>query len=727
MNPDVEKKVESVSPVLTAETAPVTLKVSDASIVADETADARLDSPATDTVVDDMIFSQKEVLGTGLLGRSQKARRCGLNRPVVIKHIGKERLKNTAAAKRLKEDAAVMMNLTHPNLQSLYSCTFIGTTDATIVSDYVEGATLEEIFLSQGFLDVDYCIDIFKQIAEGLICLHQHGVTHRNLKPSNIVVQSNGNGGFSVKLLDGGIARFIQADQDEDGNGGALLTDPSYTSPEQCLGREIDAQSDIYVFGLLLYEALTGRKPFEGGSKMQTVLKQINRRPRKLSSVAPDLAVPKELESVVSKCLEKNKDRRYKSFDEILTILEGVNEGLNEVNFAPLNTSDSRNENDSHKAGPINAGLRRQHKFSLFISIATLTSLMFGVGTIATVNHRHKHHSGPDIVFSAGHMYNLKKMPVPALVELGEKVLQQGDPLTAATVFTKAAQKAEEAGESNVTCANLYGRIGEVYAILQQQKDGRTGSPANDFALYSAYLPTNKTSAAFDQFPAYKADDSGIRQRVAGVSAGSFDRLAERNLETAVSKFRKARKLSIQQKKLLELLADVKFRLTRLEESELLRKDLLKIALAAPVVDKAYVALQYANLGATQLAAGRTSESLDSFNKAMALDAQMHGAFSPGPNTAIIQLNMANALHRTDKLEEAALLLRKFYYSLRSESLEDTIWRIRAGEMLSKTLHEMHDESAAIAVDSHLLRDIRLYNAFVQAAGLRERERALRY
>ncbi|MBY0550865.1 MAG: serine/threonine-protein kinase [Candidatus Obscuribacterales bacterium] len=707
---------KEVSTVITAEADPVTL------IVSEETPLSKTDDgPAREDMSksaapssDAATYLYAEDLGKGMLGHSRKATRRGLNRPVVVKQITGERLRNTAAAKRLKEDAAVMTNLTHPQIAAVYSCEFNGTTNATIVSDYVEGATLEEIFLSQGFLDADYCVDIFKQIAEGLFGLHHVGVVHRNLKPSNIVVQTTAHGGFSVKLLDGGLARFIQADADEDGNGGALLSDPSYTSPEQCLGRDIDAQSDVYVFGLLLYEALTGRKPFDGGTKMQVVLKQINRRPKKLSAVAPDLALPKSLESLVSKCLEKNKENRPRSFDEIAAILDAIDD---EMNRSAAAVPETKSTQEVSKTDSLKESLKKRSRASLFFSIATLTILIFGVSSVARVNHRHRYHSGHDIVYSAGHIYHLKKMSAASLVDLGERVLQQGQLIEAVNVFNKAIQKLEETGASSLETAAVYGRVGEVYATLQQQREGRPGvmsAPVNDVSLNSAYLsPEKLVGSPVSQFTSYQIARLSERSATNPTALGgdSFNRLAERNLETAIAKYRAARMLSIQQKGLVELLANVKFHMAKLEESEMLRKDLLKIARTAPVVDKNYLALQFANLGATQLAAGRATDSVESLKKALSIDDAAHGRTATGPNTGLIELNLANALQRTDKLPEAEQLLKKLYATANSASIQDTALRIRSGEMLSDTLHKMNDIAAASAVELRLLKDLRMFNA----------------
>lgn len=706
----------NVSTVITAEVEPVTL------IVSDETHCVESKQPGVDSSTEPLpenpgevpTYSNDEDLGKGLLGHSRKANRRGLNSPVVIKHITGERLRNAAAAKRLKEDAAVMTSLTHPCIAAVYSCSFEGTTDATIVSDYVEGATLEEIFLSQGFLDVDNCVDIFKQIAEGLFGLHQNGVVHRNLKPSNIVVQPTAYGGFSVKLLDGGLARFIQVDADEDGTCGALLGDPSYTSPEQCLGREIDVQSDIYVFGLLLYEALTGRKPFDGGTKMQVVLKQINRRAKRLCKVAPDLRFSRALECLVAKCLEKKAEDRYQSFEEILAVLDAIDD---EQKRSDADVPESSVKEALPNVEPPNEKLRKQRRVSLFFSVATLTILIFGVSTVARINHRHRYFSGHDIVYSAGHVYHLQRMSGASLIDLGERVLQQGQLLEAVNVFNKAIQKLEESGASSLETAELYGRVGEIYATLQQQRDGRTGllsAPASEVSWNSAYLPPEHlATSTVNQFTSYQITRLTERSATnpAALGGDSFNRLAERNLEAALAKYRAARKLSIQQKSLLDSLANVKFKLAKLEESEILRKDLLKIANAAPAVDKTYLALQYTNLGATQLAAGRAADSIESLKKALAIDSATHGRNAAGLNTGLIELNLANALQRNDKLSEAEQLLKKLYEAANSSSIQDTSLRIRTGEMLSDTLHKMNDTTAAAAVELRLLKDLRLLNA----------------
>ncbi len=173
------------------------------------------DSPDTERIdSDDEIapvasdVSDREELGRGMLGVTCKAKHHLLpGTSVVMKVFHRQRLRDPSAIKALRQDVEQILDLTHPHLATAFFADLDDPDHAVLISDFVEGHTLEELLLSEGFLSADQCVDIFKQVCEGLSALHAHDVVHRNLKPSNIMITRSTTDALFVKLLDGGIAR----------------------------------------------------------------------------------------------------------------------------------------------------------------------------------------------------------------------------------------------------------------------------------------------------------------------------------------------------------------------------------------------------------------------------------------------------------------------------------------------------------------------------------------
>ncbi|MFL5870258.1 MAG: Stk1 family PASTA domain-containing Ser/Thr kinase [Solirubrobacterales bacterium] len=235
-----------------------------------------------------------------------------LNRKVALKFLHERFAQDTQFVERFRREAQSAAGLQHPNIVGVYDR---GETDGRhwIAMEYVEGASLADL-IARG-LSVGEAVEIVRQILVGVRFAHSRGIVHRDLKPQNVLVDPEGR----ARVTDFGIAR---AGVSEITATGSVLGTAQYLSPEQAQGLEVTAASDLYSVGVILYEALTGRVPFEADSPVAVALKQVSEQPRRPSEVNP--RVPPALDGIVLKALAKDPQNRYASADEFLRALEAA-------------------------------------------------------------------------------------------------------------------------------------------------------------------------------------------------------------------------------------------------------------------------------------------------------------------------------------------------------------------------------------------------------------------
>jgi serine/threonine protein kinase len=274
-------------------------------------------------------------IGRGGMGEVYLARDTRLDRHVALKLLPPFLTSDADRVRRLEREARSASSLNHPNIITIHE---FGEANGLrlIVTEDVEGRTLRGL-IETGELKVGQALDTAIQIASALAAAHQVGVVHRDVKPENVMVREDGY----IKVLDFGLAKPtakpqpVAPDRPGDTAPTMLFTDPgtimgtvSYMSPEQTRGGEVDGRSDIFSLGIVLYEMVTGRKPFEGEMISHTIVAILEREPAPLSQHAPE--VPPELQQIVSKALRKNPAERYQTMDEMLSELRGLRE---EVTF----------------------------------------------------------------------------------------------------------------------------------------------------------------------------------------------------------------------------------------------------------------------------------------------------------------------------------------------------------------------------------------------------------
>jgi serine/threonine protein kinase len=267
-----------------------------------------------------------EAIGAGGMGELYRARDSRLGRDVAIKVLREELASDPERLRRFGQEARAASALNHPNIITVYD---IGEQNGVcfIAMEYVQGRTLREL-LGEELLPVRKLLELATQIAEGLSKAHAAHIVHRDLKPENVMVTENS----LVKILDFGLAKLRARSSSIDSqmatverldtHEDVIVGTAAYMSPEQAERREIDGRSDIFSFGSVLYEMITGQKAFRGDSTLSTLSKILNEDPKAPSELVP--ATPPELEKIVSRCLRKDPARRYQTMADLKVALEDV-------------------------------------------------------------------------------------------------------------------------------------------------------------------------------------------------------------------------------------------------------------------------------------------------------------------------------------------------------------------------------------------------------------------
>ena len=265
------------------------------------------------------------LLGAGGMGQVYLAEDLKLGRRVALKLLLPETSSNENARKRLIREARAAATLDHPNICSVYEvgddngCSFIAM-------QYLEGETLDRL-LKNGPLETKEALPIAAQIAEALAEAHSHGIVHRDIKPGNIMIVKRRH----VKVMDFGLAKTTSASDSVDSQiqtetlmttPGALIGTVPYMSPEQVKGEKVDARSDVFSFGVVVYEMLTAHQPFLGKTSAEMISAILTRDPQSLTEFAN---APTELQRIVRKCINKDREQRYQSTRDLAIDLKHVN------------------------------------------------------------------------------------------------------------------------------------------------------------------------------------------------------------------------------------------------------------------------------------------------------------------------------------------------------------------------------------------------------------------
>lgn len=266
-------------------------------------------------------YQIREIIGTGGMGVVYLAYHELMDKQVAIKMLRAALVTDSMSVKRFTREAQAASKLNHPHIITMYDHGFTNTGQPFMVMDYLRGHALSQVIKESGNVGVDRAINILVQSCDALDHAHKNGVIHRDLKPANIMLITAEDEVDYVKVVDFGVAKVMQPGVSQEAQSltqaGEVCGSPVYMSPEQCLGKELDARSDIYSMGVLIYETLTGKLPFLGKNMVETMQMHVQETPKRFNEMRPDLFIPERVEAVVLKALSKDPDLRPQTMGEL--------------------------------------------------------------------------------------------------------------------------------------------------------------------------------------------------------------------------------------------------------------------------------------------------------------------------------------------------------------------------------------------------------------------------
>jgi len=279
-------------------------------------------------------YQVMEKIGAGGMAVVYKAKHLAFNELRAIKVVNSRLLDDESFIKRFKSEAIITRKLQHPNAVRVDDLDSTEDGRPFMVMEYVHGNDLRHVIQKTGPLAVRRALSITRQVAAALGAAHALGITHRDIKPDNILITDPGDGSDVVKVLDFGIAKAREAGLESVHSAtktGMVVGTPQYISPEQAMGRhgdQIDGRADLYSLGVVLYEMVTGRLPFESDTPMGMLLHHIQSIPPRAHEMSPELRIPESLSLVLVRALEKDRALRFQTANEFVVALEDVEHEL---------------------------------------------------------------------------------------------------------------------------------------------------------------------------------------------------------------------------------------------------------------------------------------------------------------------------------------------------------------------------------------------------------------
>lgn len=250
------------------------------------------------------------LLGRGLVGRVYKAIRTTDGVELAVKVLHDYLREDQESLARFRREALALSRLKHPGILSVIDSGTLPTGQLFFVMELLQGRTLEQTLKAEGYLSLARAMPLFEQICSALSAAHAENVIHRDIKPANVFICE---GTDIVKVLDFGIAKLAASNEPQITQDNVILGSPAYMSPEQCRSMNVHVQSDIYSLSVVIFETLTGRRPFVGKDAVSLARQHTLELPPRISTLRPELRLPVSLDSVLVRGLAKHPEARPKS------------------------------------------------------------------------------------------------------------------------------------------------------------------------------------------------------------------------------------------------------------------------------------------------------------------------------------------------------------------------------------------------------------------------------
>jgi len=303
------------------------------------------------------VFAEKyeilAVIGRGGMSTVYKARHTLMDNFVAIKILNAQLVSDPLHMERFTKEAKTLSGLKHQNIVQIFDFGIWQNSKPYLITEFLQGESLAEILQTTSNLTPERGIHIFLQICDGLSVLHKKGIVHRDLKTGNIFIVQESDARDVVKILDFGIAKMLGEENQNQRltRDGEVFGSPLYMSPEQCTGGKVDSRSDIYSFGCVMYECLTGTPPHIGATSLETLNKQVSEPTLTLRGIAPDLPIPELIDAQVIKALSKNPFERQQT-------IEDLKKGLIEAAKCSRLYVESQQKPAAYEPNPFDAGTK---------------------------------------------------------------------------------------------------------------------------------------------------------------------------------------------------------------------------------------------------------------------------------------------------------------------------------------------------------------------------------
>jgi len=320
-----------------------------------------------------------EKIGEGGMAVVYKAKDRLLNRYVAIKILRPEFAKDEKFLENFKKESQAAAGLSHPNIVNVYDVGKEGNIHF-IVMELIVGKSLSQVIEEKGKLNYKEAISIASQVASALSLAHKNQIVHRDVKPHNILITESG----TAKLADFGIARAVSKESIAEGSD-KIMGSVHYFSPEQARGSYVDERSDIYSLGIVLFEMLTGKVPFDGDNPISIALMHINNHLPSVTEIVPGL--PPQLERVIAKATDKYQTNRYRTADELIEELDNIDfitKVMGNPAFADKGESKiiEKEEPVAEEYAPQKKSLSKRKIFVIIASIIVLIAGIIGLGAM---------------------------------------------------------------------------------------------------------------------------------------------------------------------------------------------------------------------------------------------------------------------------------------------------------------------------------------------------------